>query len=348
MTDCEKIREEFSGYVDGIIHDLSRKRLEKHLETCILCRSEFVKLQDTIRMVRSLPEMSPPPELRHAVLSRLKTMEPHTLGMQRKTIYLAVFSAAAVFLLLMAAPRNDLTIQKMPATITSSAPLNKEEVNSPSKETKPQLFTLKPETKSKVKHKKKHKKIVLAEKSVKMEMKRDRVPFSEQAPEPPGKKPVSEQFKKDEVEKVSFTVPEAARAKVIDAAKFLKVDFKETDSKTLLLTVPKQKLEPLLQSLNDINKQADTDTKDDVGAEKPVDAVEEKTVVKDNNDGSKPASTGGAVEEKPAPKVEGEENGEGKKKDEPQKKEKPQKQSDPETHSDTDVILEIQFKKEEK
>ncbi len=58
-TECDKVREWLSPYLDDELDAGERQRVESHLESCQSCREEYDSLQKTISLVRRMPVIEP-------------------------------------------------------------------------------------------------------------------------------------------------------------------------------------------------------------------------------------------------------------------------------------------------
>lgn len=79
---CQKIRENLSLYMDGMLSGEEMKATEEHLLHCLNCGLEYAQMQITIDTLRNLPEISAPPEFRAQVMQRLKEMENLPVGVE--------------------------------------------------------------------------------------------------------------------------------------------------------------------------------------------------------------------------------------------------------------------------
>ena len=67
-SDCEKLREMASLYLDGELSAEERRRVEHHLEQCELCTGFASTLRETIDMLQKLPPQGIPQELKRTIL----------------------------------------------------------------------------------------------------------------------------------------------------------------------------------------------------------------------------------------------------------------------------------------
>jgi predicted anti-sigma-YlaC factor YlaD len=57
-TECSKISEQLTSYLDGELGDKERARLELHLESCQSCREEYDSLRQTVSLLQQMPEVN--------------------------------------------------------------------------------------------------------------------------------------------------------------------------------------------------------------------------------------------------------------------------------------------------
>ena len=77
MQTCRSIGKKLSAYHDGEVTMAERDAIQAHLRTCQACRQKHAALLMTYRMLRSLPEIEPAPELsRRIVNSATRSREP--------------------------------------------------------------------------------------------------------------------------------------------------------------------------------------------------------------------------------------------------------------------------------
>ena len=61
---CESSTENLSAYLDGELDSQQAQRLREHLATCSECRRQAGALSQTATLVRAMPEVDPPADLR--------------------------------------------------------------------------------------------------------------------------------------------------------------------------------------------------------------------------------------------------------------------------------------------
>ena len=61
------------AYCDGDLEPTERKLVEQHLAACPSCRAELANLQTALRLIRSTPEVDPPPWVAARIMARTAT-----------------------------------------------------------------------------------------------------------------------------------------------------------------------------------------------------------------------------------------------------------------------------------
>ncbi|HOJ92039.1 MAG TPA: zf-HC2 domain-containing protein [Dictyoglomaceae bacterium] len=56
---CKEAKRLMSSYIDGEISSLKKRELEEHLEKCISCKKELLIMEDLLKNLHRLPEISP-------------------------------------------------------------------------------------------------------------------------------------------------------------------------------------------------------------------------------------------------------------------------------------------------
>ena len=59
VTGCNSVRELLSSYIDGELSVRERQFVDRHIESCQLCREELESLQKTINLVQHIPAIEP-------------------------------------------------------------------------------------------------------------------------------------------------------------------------------------------------------------------------------------------------------------------------------------------------
>lgn len=76
---CNEIKEMLSAYIDGVLDEQETSEVEKHIRTCSLCYQELTALRETVKLLNSLGEVTPPEEFKNQLLVKLKAV-PQEVG----------------------------------------------------------------------------------------------------------------------------------------------------------------------------------------------------------------------------------------------------------------------------
>jgi len=71
---CHEIQEHLSAYIDGMLDSSLTGIVEKHMSACGECRLEYEDLCTAISLLKELPEVAPPLELRAILREKLMTI----------------------------------------------------------------------------------------------------------------------------------------------------------------------------------------------------------------------------------------------------------------------------------
>ena len=72
---CKKIKKLFQLYIDDALTFGEKQLVEKHLEKCSACRAELKSLSATVKFIKSLPEVSTPPNFTEKLMSKISQIE---------------------------------------------------------------------------------------------------------------------------------------------------------------------------------------------------------------------------------------------------------------------------------
>jgi len=72
---CKKIEKLLQLYIDNALTFGERQMIEEHLKECSTCRAELKSLSSIVKMVGSLPEISPPPGFTEKVMSKISQVK---------------------------------------------------------------------------------------------------------------------------------------------------------------------------------------------------------------------------------------------------------------------------------
>ena len=73
---CEEIKERLSEYLDGLLDEASRAKVEEHLLTCPGCRQDLSSLDAMVRELGSLKPAEPPEDFLAQIHERLDRRSP--------------------------------------------------------------------------------------------------------------------------------------------------------------------------------------------------------------------------------------------------------------------------------
>lgn len=71
MNNHREMQRRLAAYCGGDLEPTERQQLEQHLADCPACRAELADLQTTVRLLRSTPEVEPPPWLTGRIMAHL-------------------------------------------------------------------------------------------------------------------------------------------------------------------------------------------------------------------------------------------------------------------------------------
>lgn len=71
--DCKKASILMMMFLDGIVSESDKLRLQNHLEECNYCKQEFSLLLESINIIESIEEIEPPGKIKDTVMSRIDT-----------------------------------------------------------------------------------------------------------------------------------------------------------------------------------------------------------------------------------------------------------------------------------
>ena len=70
--ECDRIEEQLSAYLDDALSPAEKGLIDDHLKSCAQCRKSLADLEMTVRSLKSLEEIIPPPWLTQKVMTRVK------------------------------------------------------------------------------------------------------------------------------------------------------------------------------------------------------------------------------------------------------------------------------------
>jgi len=72
---CKKIKKLLKLYIDNTLTFGEKQIVEKHLEKCSECRAELKSLSATVRLIKSLPEVSTSPDFTEKLMSKISQIK---------------------------------------------------------------------------------------------------------------------------------------------------------------------------------------------------------------------------------------------------------------------------------
>lgn len=119
QTACERIREKFSPYIDGIGTTVDRDAVEFHIEICDSCRHELASLKQTTELLHQMPAVRAPRSFTLAEAPARGFTLP--FGVPSVNYLRAATAVASVVLLVMATFSVTGTLNKTGGTTVSEA-----------------------------------------------------------------------------------------------------------------------------------------------------------------------------------------------------------------------------------
>lgn len=77
---CSCMRKRLSAYVDGELREKWRRRVERHLAVCPVCREELERLRDVDMLLARGPDVSVPPFIAARVVARVRGEVPRRVA----------------------------------------------------------------------------------------------------------------------------------------------------------------------------------------------------------------------------------------------------------------------------
>ena len=121
MKECRDIRELLSAYIDQSLTEAEQARLEDHLADCRRCREALEELKRTVKLVKGVEEVEPPPWLTTKIMARIEAeaapkpsvwsrlFTPLMTGLPIQAVALVVLCVTGYFLAKTMIPQVDLS-----------------------------------------------------------------------------------------------------------------------------------------------------------------------------------------------------------------------------------------------
>src|SRR6266705_2604811 len=68
---CLRVRQQLPDYVEGILDAMAAEVIRAHISVCYLCAREYEELQETVRLIESLPFVEPLRDFSPAIMAAL-------------------------------------------------------------------------------------------------------------------------------------------------------------------------------------------------------------------------------------------------------------------------------------
>ena len=75
QVECKQIKKLLQLYIDNDLTSYEKQMVEGHLKGCFACRTELNALSSTVKMLKSFPKISPPPDFTEKVMSRISQLK---------------------------------------------------------------------------------------------------------------------------------------------------------------------------------------------------------------------------------------------------------------------------------
>ena len=75
QVECKKIKKLLQLYIDNDLTSCEKGVVEGHLKECPTCRAELNTLSSIVKMIKSLPEISPPPDFMEKVMLKISQVK---------------------------------------------------------------------------------------------------------------------------------------------------------------------------------------------------------------------------------------------------------------------------------
>jgi len=72
---CRKIKKLLPLYIDNALTFGEKQIVEEHLKECPTCRAQLKSLSSMVKIIESLPEISPPPDFTEKVISKISQIK---------------------------------------------------------------------------------------------------------------------------------------------------------------------------------------------------------------------------------------------------------------------------------
>lgn len=87
MNSHAEIQRLLPAYCGGDLEPAERKLVEQHLAACPSCRAELANLQTALRLIRSTPEVDPPPWMAARIMARIREQQTEKQSWLRRMFF---------------------------------------------------------------------------------------------------------------------------------------------------------------------------------------------------------------------------------------------------------------------
>ncbi len=70
--ECDNVRENLSAYLEGLLSQEDKVRIEEHLRSCAVCSAELIDLTKTVEHIRGLEEVEPPAWMTQKIMAKVR------------------------------------------------------------------------------------------------------------------------------------------------------------------------------------------------------------------------------------------------------------------------------------
>ena len=80
---CREVQRRLADYLEGDLPLDERERVDAHLDGCAECSVEVFEMEETVRLLRDLPEPETPPMIAANVMRRIRSGETEPTFLER-------------------------------------------------------------------------------------------------------------------------------------------------------------------------------------------------------------------------------------------------------------------------
>jgi hypothetical protein len=137
-----EIRQKLAAYLDNAVSDEEKEEIKRHLGRCGSCRGEIADLELTVRYLKNLPEVDPPPWMAEKILAKVRDETTEETTLWRRLFFplhlkLPIEALALLFLSVTGYYLTRTTSDHSPVTRAVTVPEQTQGQPPPQKETSP-------------------------------------------------------------------------------------------------------------------------------------------------------------------------------------------------------------------